>query len=111
MSYRRLLTIVSMIALFALLASTAFADAAPGAAEIYKSKCAMCHGADGSSQTPAGKSMKSPDLRSPEVQKLTDADLAKAISEGKGKMAAYKSKLSVADISSLVAYVRGLAKK
>src|ERR1700686_1243426 len=110
MGYRRYLTLASLIALSALFASMAFADA-PGAAEIYKSKCAMCHGADGSSQTPAGKSMKSPDLRAPEVQKQSDADLQKVISDGKGKMAAYKSKLSVADISSLVAYVRGLAKK
>ncbi len=110
MGSRRLLTIASMMTLLTLLASMAFADA-PSAAENYKSKCAMCHGADGSSQTPAGKAMKSPDLRSTEVQKQTDADLQKAISEGKGKMAAYKSKLSVADISSLVAYVRGLAKK
>jgi mono/diheme cytochrome c family protein len=110
MAYRRYLTLASSIVLSTLFASLAFADA-PGAAEIYKSKCAMCHGADGSSQTPAGKAMKSPDLRSADVQKQTDADLQKAISEGKGKMAAYKSKLSVADISSLVAYVRGLAKK
>jgi mono/diheme cytochrome c family protein len=54
--------------------------------------------------------MKVRDLRSAEVQKLSDSDLLNAISDGKGKMPAYKSKLSVADISSLVAYIRGLAK-
>lgn len=89
----------------------AFASPAPGAAEIYKSKCATCHSADGSGQTKIGKSLKIRDLRSPEVQKRTDSDLQKIITGGKGKMTAYKAKLSVADISSLVAYVRGMAKK
>jgi len=111
MGYRRLLAIASMITLVMLVASVTFADAAPGAAEIYKAKCASCHGADGSGQTKVGKSLKVRDLRSPEVQKQTDADLQKIMTEGKGKMAAQKKKLSVADISSLVAYIRGMAKK
>ena len=41
---------------------------------------------------------------------VSDADLEKIISDGKGKMPAYKTKLSVADVSSLVAFIRGLAK-
>jgi cytochrome c6 len=111
MGYRRLPAIASMITLVMLAASVALADAAPGTAEIYKTKCASCHGADGSGQTPVGKSMKIRDLRSPEVQKQTDTELQKIMTEGKGKMPAYKAKMSVADISSMVAYVRGLAKK
>lgn len=111
MGYRRLLAITFMITPIMLSSSAAFADSAPGAAEIYKSKCASCHGADGSGQTPVGKSMKIRDLRSPDVQKQTDADLQKIMADGKGKMPAYKAKLSVADIASLVAYVRGLATK
>ena len=47
----------------------AFAD---GAA-IFKTKCAPCHGADGSGQTPVGKNLKVKDLRSAEVQKLKGA--------------------------------------
>ena len=110
MSYRRLMVIASMTTLLTLGASAAFAADAPGASGIYKAKCASCHGPDGAGQTPAGKAMKVRDLRSAEVQKLSDSDLQKAISDGKGKMPPYKSKLSVADISSLVAYIRGLAK-
>jgi cytochrome c6 len=110
MNYRRLLTIASMTTLMTLAASAALAADTPGAAEIYKTKCAACHGPDGSGQTPAGKAMKVRDLRSADVQKLSDSDLLKAISDGKGKMPPYKLKLSVADISSLVAYIRGLAK-
>ena len=111
MGYRRLLAVASMITLLMLAASVALADPAPGAAEIYKTKCASCHGADGSGQTTVGKSMKIRDLRSPEVQKQTDSDLQKIITDGKGKMPVYKEKLSIADISSLVAYIRGMAKK
>ncbi len=103
----RKLLFVTMLALFA--ASVSFA-AAPGAADIYKTKCATCHGPDGKGQTTIGKSMKVQDLSSADVQKQTDADLQKIISDGKGKMPAYKAKLSVADVSSLVAYIRGLAK-
>ena len=65
---------------------------------------------DGKGATTIGKSMKVRDLSSADVQKQTDADLQKIISDGKGKMPAYKAKLSVADVSSLVAYIRGLAK-
>jgi mono/diheme cytochrome c family protein len=106
----RKLTIVSMITLFMLATTAAFA-AAPGAPEIFKAKCSSCHGPDGAGATAVGKAMKVRDLRSAEVQKQTDADLQKVISDGKGKMPAYKDKLSVADVSSLVAYIRGLAKK
>jgi cytochrome c553 len=100
---RRLL-FITMLAL--LVASVSFA--APGAADTYKTKCATCHGPDGKGETTIGKSMKIRDLTSAEVQKQTDADLQKIISDGKGKMPAYKAKLSVADVSSLVAFIRGL---
>jgi cytochrome c6 len=105
----RKLTIASMITLFTLFATFAFA--APGAPDTFKAKCASCHGPDGAGATSVGKAMKVRDLRAAEVQKQSDADLQKVISDGKGKMPPYKEKLSVADISSLVAYIRGLAKK
>jgi cytochrome c6 len=104
---RRLVALITIGILMSLAATTAFA----GSAELFKTKCAACHGADGSGQTPVGKTMKIRDLRSPEVQKQTDADLQKIITDGKLKMPAFKTKLSVADISSLVAYIRGTAKK
>lgn len=79
-------------------------------AAIYKAKCAMCHGADGAGQTAMGKNMKLRDLRSAEVQKQTDAALVKWIADGKGKMPAYKGKLTPADIDALVAFIRTLKK-
>lgn len=84
--------------------------ASDGAA-LYKFKCASCHGADGSGQTPMGKSMKLRDLRAPEVQKQTDKELYAWTADGKGKMPAYKTKLSEADINALVAHMRALATK
>jgi mono/diheme cytochrome c family protein len=79
------------------------------AALFYKAKCAACHGPDGSGQTAMGKSMKLRDLRSPEVQKQTDKELYDWTANGKGKMPAYKTKLTEADINALVAHMRALA--
>jgi cytochrome c6 len=80
----------------------AFAD---GAA-IYKTKCAACHGPDGSGQTKVGQNLKVRDLRSAEAQKLTDAEITKVLTDGKGKMP--KSKLPADDIKAVIGFVRSL---
>lgn len=79
--------------------------------KLYKSKCAMCHSADGSGSSPAGKAMNVPDLRSEAVQKQTDAQLTDIVTNGKNKMPAYKGKVTADEIKGLVGYMRGLAKK
>jgi cytochrome c6 len=85
---------------------------AQNAVALYKAKCSLCHSDDGSSSGPTGKQLGAKDLRSPEVQKLTDAQLADNIKNGVGKkMPAYKGKLTDAQITDLVGYIRGLAKK
>ena len=43
-------------------------------------------------------------------QSFSDAEAANVIKNGKGKMKAYGSKLSDADVKALVAYVRSLKK-
>jgi len=78
----------------------AFAD---GAA-IYKTRCVACHGADGSGQTPVGKSLNVRDLRSPEVQNLSDAEITKVLMNG--KMPA--TRLAEADIKAVIAFIRTL---
>ena len=83
---------------------------ADDAAATYKAKCAGCHAADGSGNSPAGKAMGVPDLRSPELQKKTDSELIDSTTNGKGKMPAYKGKLTDDQIKGLVAYIRTLAK-
>jgi mono/diheme cytochrome c family protein len=96
---------------FALLLLVLPAGRADDTAALYKSKCAMCHAADGSGDTPTGKAMKVTDLRSDEVQKKTDAQLIEATTNGKAKMPAFKGKLTDDQIKDLVKYIRELAKK
>ena len=81
-------------------------DAAASKA-MYRTKCATCHGPDGSGSQ-VGKTMNVPDLRSPEVQKRPDAELAQIISDGKGGMPPFKSSLSGAQIHALVVHIRSL---
>ena len=76
----------------------------------YKAKCAMCHGADGTGNTPIGKNMKLRSLKSPEDIKLTDAELFRDTKSGVGKMQGYAGKLTDAQINDVVAYIRTLQK-
>jgi cytochrome c6 len=73
----------------------------------FRTKCAMCHGQDGSGSE-VGKSMNVPDLRSPTVQKVPDVELAHVISNGKGGMPSFKNSLSEGQIHGLVTYIRSL---
>jgi mono/diheme cytochrome c family protein len=79
--------------------------AAADAAADYKAKCAGCHGADGSKSMMGAKP-----LSGAEVQAMSDADLTKDITDGKGKMPGYKGKLTDAQIGDLVKYIRTLKK-
>jgi cytochrome c6 len=79
-------------------------------AETYKTRCSPCHGVDGSGNTPAGRAVKAQDLRAPTIQSKQDAELAKLIADGKGKMPAFKSSLSGDQIKSVVAHIRTLKK-
>lgn len=78
---------------------------------LFKAKCAMCHGPDGAGKTTMGQALKIPDLHSPEVQKLSDAELTQIVTKGKNKMPAYEEKLSKEQITQLVGFIRDLAKK
>ena len=79
--------------------------------DLYKSKCAACHAPDGSGNTPAGKTLGVGDLRSPDTQKLSDAQLTEIIAKGKNKMPAYEKSIAPDQIKGLVAFIRELAKK
>ena len=106
---KKTLTVLTLCILIAAPSAFAGGSGSDGAA-IYKAKCAMCHGADGAGQTSMGKNLKLRDLRSADVQKQTDAELTKWITDGKGKMPAYKGKLTPADIDAVVAFIRTLKK-
>ena len=81
------------------------------AASIFNSKCAKCHGHDGRSKTMRGKFAHARDLTDASWQsEVTDERLFNSISNGKGKMPSFKSKLSEDQIDALVRYVRQFKK-
>jgi cytochrome c553 len=103
---KRVLVVVLTLAVLAMIAVPTFA--ADDGAKVFAAKCAMCHGPDG-----AGKLKGTPDFRSAEFQKKTDAELTEAIAKGpKGKEshAFAKKGLDAATIKSLVAHIRTLKK-
>src|SRR5204863_54381 len=59
-------------------------------------------------QTAVGKNLKVKALGSPEVQKMTDAEMMKVLTEGKGKMPA--AKLPADDMKAVIGFVRALKK-
>ncbi len=77
---------------------------------LFKKQCAGCHGPNGSGQTAMGRTFHLRDLRSQDVQNMTDPQISDVIGKGRNKMPAYGGKLSKNQISSLVGYIRDLAK-
>jgi mono/diheme cytochrome c family protein len=96
------------LALFLILPNLSWAQA-----DIYKAKCAGCHGADGKG-TAAGQKMGAPAFSSDKVQKASDAELADFIENGgpqKKASHAFAGKgVSQADAEKLAAYVKSLGK-
>lgn len=99
---------LALVSLALALAVPTIAAAQAKGEATFKAKCAMCHGADGSASTGMGKSMGLKPLSSPEVQNMSDADLTALVTNGKGKMPAYKGKLTDAEIGDVVKYVKTL---
>jgi len=103
---KKLLVVVLALAMLAVIATPTFA--ADEGAKVFAAKCAVCHGPDG-----AGKLKGTPDFRTAEFQKKSDAELTSAIANGpKGKEshAFAKKGLDEATIKALVAYIRTLKK-
>ncbi|WP_419849744.1 c-type cytochrome [Candidatus Poriferisocius sp.] len=69
---------------------------------VYLTRCVGCHGVDGSG-------IVGPDIRPNEVlEKYASAEAMEAlVREGLGEMPEFASKLSDAEITAVVAYVRG----
>lgn len=95
------------------------AAAAPAATKedagktLFAAKCASCHAKDGKGSAPMAKMFKveksALDLTSEKFQAGTDADALKIISDGKGKMPAFKGKIKEGELSGLLGYTRSLA--
>ena len=89
---------------------TALAAPNGPARTLFNSTCASCHGQNGIPSA-VGKSLNAPDLGSTDVQKHTSAQLQEIINDGKGNMPPFKGKLTDAQVSSLVTYVRSFSKR
>jgi cytochrome c6 len=103
------LAIFALLVVVSMVIPAAAQDSSAGAA-VYKEKCTTCHGPDGAGTT-VGKSLQVADLRSPEVQKKSDADLTQSVSDGKGNMPAFKGNITDDEIHAVIAFVRTFAGK
>jgi len=96
------------LALFLILPNLSWAQA-----DVYKAKCAGCHGADGKGSA-AGQKMGAPSFSSDQVQKTSDAQLADFIENGgpqKKAAHAFGNKgIDQAEAQKLAAYVKTLGK-
>lgn len=108
-SKRAVVVLAFAVASFTFIPRAAYA--ADEGADLYKAKCAMCHGADATGK-PA---VKAPSLVSEEAKKKSDEDLTDMIANGgKDKKASHafsKKGLTADQIKSLVSYIRSLQKK
>jgi cytochrome c6 len=102
------LTRIALVVLVSALVIPTIATAQGTGADTFKAKCAMCHGADGTASTGMGKSMGLKSLASPDVQKMSDTDMTALVTNGKGKMPAFKGKLTDAQVTDVVKYVHTL---
>jgi cytochrome c6 len=90
-----------IVIVVALLAFAGIARADGKGAEIFAKKCAMCHGKDGKG-SPVGLKMGAADLT---AEKHAVADVAKVVTDGKGKMTPFKGKLTAEEIHEVSEYV------
>ncbi len=89
--------------------ATISAAAGFDAASLFNGKCAKCHGRDGRSNTTRGRRTRSRDLTKAGWQDdVSDERIFNSISNGKGKMPAFRKSLSESQMDSLVTHIRRL---
>jgi mono/diheme cytochrome c family protein len=96
----------------AMIAATAGtpAIAQSSGADVYKTKCQSCHGAEGTPNPGIAKAMGVKPVSDPSVKSLSEAQMITDTTNGKAKMPAFKGKLTDAQIKASVDYFRSLAK-
>lgn len=97
----------------ALVGFTGVARAADGA-ELYKKKCATCHGEDGKGKTKMGEKLKVKDLTDAAAWKdLTEEKVSKGIADGieDKKMPGMKDKWSADEIKAVTQHTMTLKPK
>ena len=95
---------------FVIAMSTFQAAEKPDGSEIFRAKCAMCHGVDGKGFS----ALKTPDFTDPKWQaSVKDSELLDAIKNGKKDtaMQGFSDKLSEKEILAVLQQVRSFAPK
>jgi len=99
-------------------AAAAQAGNAEEGRKLFQQVCSKCHAPDGSGNTPIGKAIRTKDLRAPEAQKLSDAEIFNQIAMGSGNMPALADAIRQAQaddlrakVNDLTAYIREMGKK
>jgi mono/diheme cytochrome c family protein len=87
--------------------ASAVGFAQSGGEATYKAKCASCHGATGTPSAGMAKMMGIKASSDPDIQKLTEAQIATAIKDGKNKMKPIAG-LTDAQIKDVATYYHGL---
>ena len=81
--------------------------------ELYRKRCAGCHGQPAKGDGPAGKARnpRTPDFAdSAQVARITDDRLTEVISKGGKGMPAYGHILRPSEVHELVGYIRSLSR-
>jgi len=104
---RKFVAVATMMSLPVLTVTAPARGQSNNSATIFKAKCAVCHGAAGKGDSPAGKSLGAADLTKVAAAKSA-AELKTVIQNGKNKMPAYGKSLKPEEIDNLVAYIKSL---
>ena len=93
------------------LAGSAWAADVTAGQAVYDKSCKTCHGSDGTPNAGVAKALNADikDLRSAEVQGMSNDQIKKVVAEGKGKMRAVKT-VAGGDLDNVAAYVHTLKK-
>ena len=78
----------------------------PEGAAIFSKKCVLCHGADGTGNTPLGKQVQAANLHSKAVQSRSDDELHTVVHDGQTNMPSFAEQLSDDEIAQVIQYVR-----
>jgi cytochrome c6 len=99
---------IALTSVILLAGSVSFAQS--GGEAVYKAKCQSCHGAQGVPNPGIAKNMGVKPANDPSVKAHTAAQMITLTTDGKGKMPAFKGKLTDAQIKDSVEYFRTFAK-
>ena len=105
---RTIRSLVALAAVVLLAGAVSFAQSAGEA--TYKAKCQSCHGAEGTPNPGIAKAMGVKPASDPAVKADSEAQMITITTNGKGKMPAYKGKLTDAEIKDSVDYFRTFVK-